>query len=94
MKALGEGQCFTLGLLGDTKPLPHSGGKDHLKRDGGQLGMKESMGVKGGQGFKEGVADSAKPLRGLSRMRTAKMLLSFSWETHVAFGGGREGSGA
>lgn len=40
--------------------------------------MKESMGAKGGQGFKEGVVDSAKPLRGLSRMRTAKMLLSFS----------------
>lgn len=56
--------------------------------------MKESMGAKGGQGFKEGVVDSAKPLRGLSRMRTAKMLLSFSWETQVAFGGGREDSGA
>ena len=56
--------------------------------------MKESMGAEGGQGFKEGVVDSAKPLRGLSRMRTAKKLLSFSWEAHVAFGGVREGSGA
>lgn len=46
--------------------------------------------------------NSAKRLRGSSRRRTAKMILFFNWEAHVALGrqlqwgggGGREGNEA
>lgn len=55
---------------------------------------KQEYAYQGRKGFQERVVDSAKPLRGQRRMRTAKTLVSFSWEARMAFGGGREGSGA